>query len=94
MKKNLLFVAAVALVMASCKKDRTCSCTITPVSSTVNGVTQPIAAGTHTREYKITKVTKKGAACNSGEETTTSTSTTNNVVSTQVVVAKAECTLK
>jgi hypothetical protein len=94
MKKNLLFVAVVALSMASCKKDRTCTCNVTQVSSTLNGVTQPVQSGTRTREYKITKVTKKGAACNSGEETTTSTSTSNNVVSTQVVVAKAECTLK
>ncbi len=94
MKKNLLFVAFISLALASCKKDRTCSCTLTPVSSTVNGVSQPITAGSHTREDKITKVTKKGAACNSGEESRTSTTTTNNVVSTKVVIEKAECTLK
>ena len=94
MKKKLLFVAAFALVMASCKKDRTCLCTVTPVSSTVNGVTQPITPGTQTREIKLTKVTKKEAACESREETKTSTSTSNGVVSNQIQVLKAECTLK
>lgn len=88
-------IAAIAsLAMASCKKDRTCTCTITDVSSTVNGVTQTITPGTHTTETKFTKVTKKGAACSSGTQTQTSSFVSNNVTYTQVDVTKSDCTLK
>jgi hypothetical protein len=89
MKKITLFaVAVIAISFASCKKDRTCTCTVTPVSSTDNGVTQPIGSS-YTQVMKITKVTKKGAACNSGEQTETFTSGSH----TYVDVIKADCKL-
>lgn len=93
MKKVLLFVAVVGLSMTSCKKDRTCTCNITAVSSTVNGVSQPLQAGTITSVEKLTDVTKTGAHCNSGEFTETSTQTNGGVTYTQVDVYKGDCTL-
>ena len=93
MKKLTLFaVAALAISFASCKKDRTCTCTITPVSSTDNGVTQTIGTS-YTDVSKITKVTKKGAACNSGERTTTGSYTSGGTTHTTVDVEKMDCTL-
>ena len=92
--KNTILIAFVAgLAFVACKKDRTCTCTLTAVSSTVNGVTVPVNTGLHTSVTKIDKVTKKGAACNSGDRTTTSSTTSGSVTTTQVDVDKADCKL-
>ncbi len=93
MKKITLFaVAILAFSFASCKKDRVCTCTITPVSSTDNGVTQTIGSS-YTSVTKITKTTKKEAACNSGEETTTGSYMTGGTTHSTVDVTKSECKL-
>lgn len=92
MKKILIIAAVAGLTMGSCKKDRTCTCTVTSVSSTDNGVPQPISiSGTSTN--KINSVTKTGAHCNSGEETDTKTYTSGNTLHTTVDVFKADCKL-
>lgn len=93
MKKIVLIAFVAGLSMASCKKDRTCTCTMTPVSSTVNGVGQTLNTGTHTSVTKLEKVTKKGAACNSGEVTTTDTYVSGGNSYTQIDIDKAECKL-
>lgn len=93
MKKTILIAFVAGLALASCKKDRTCTCTLTPVSSTVNGVGQTLNTGTHTTVTKITKVSKKGAGCTSGEKTTTTTGTSGGNSYTQVDVDKADCKL-
>jgi hypothetical protein len=90
MKKVIILGALVVLSMASCKKERTCACTVTPVSQTVNGVTQTISTTPITYEKKHTKVSKKGAHCVSGTETDTEVS--NGV--TTVDVMKFDCELK
>jgi len=93
MKKiTILAVAVLAISFASCKKDRTCTCTVTPVSSTENGVTQPIGSA-YTETTKITKTTKKGAACNSGEETRTSSYSSGSTTVNTVDVSKRDCKL-
>ncbi len=90
MKKTLIIIAVAGLSLASCKKDRTCTCTITIVSETVNGVTQPLFVTTATQTVKLTKVTKKGAHCNSGDQTDTRTDSNGNTI---VNVSKADCKL-
>ena len=69
MNKITLIIAVAGLSLASCKKDRTCTCTITNTSFTANGVTQTTSAPT-TSTTKLTKVSKGSANCNSGETTT------------------------
>ena len=92
--KNILLIAAVAsLTLASCKKDRTCTCVVTPVSSTDNGVTQPLLISSYSVTNKLTKVTKKGAHCRSGESTQTRTSTSGGTTHTYVDVSKVDCKL-
>ena len=93
MKKTILSIFVVGLAMASCKKDRTCTCSTTEVSSTTNGVTTPVSTDKQTSVQKITKVSKKGAACNSGEQTTTNSYTSGGTTYTTVDVTKMDCTL-
>ncbi len=93
MKKIILTVFVAGLALTSCKKDRTCTCTITQVSSTDNGVTQPVSTGSETNVMKYTKVTKKGAGCVGGERTETSTETRGGTTHTMVDVSKADCKL-
>lgn len=93
MKKILLIAAAFVLTMSACKKDRTCTCTVTYVSSTDNGVTQTLPFTTATTTEKSTKVTKNGAHCNSGEQTETKTDVVGGVNHTYVDVYKADCEL-
>jgi hypothetical protein len=67
MKKILLIAAVAGLAMASCKKDRTCSCTIT--STPPSG-----AAFSSTVEYTVEKVSKaeaKDGMCRSFTDQTT-----------------------
>ncbi len=89
----ILFFLFAGLIFSSCKKDRTCTCTITAVSSTENGVSQPVDQGAHTQVKKYSDVTKKGAACTGGEQTTTNTATNNGTVQVTVNVDKADCKL-
>ncbi len=94
MKKTIILLILFAgLIFMACKKDRKCTCTITPVSQTANGVTQPVS-GSSTTVLEMTKVTKKGAACNSGERTTTTTQTDSTMLVTVITVSKADCKLE
>jgi hypothetical protein len=98
MKKiTIVAVAALAVTFTSCKKDRTCKCTMTPVSQTTNGTANPnyASSGTTTIETKMSKV-KKGAAngaCVSGDRTSTSTSTYGGTSYTTVTEDKWDCSL-
>lgn len=93
MKKIILILAVASLTMVSCKKDRTCTCTLVQVSSTDNGVPQPTFFTSYTATNKLTKVTKKGAHCNTFEDTRTSTYTSGNTQHTTVDVFKGDCKL-
>lgn len=94
MKKITLFaVATLAISFASCKKDRTCTCTTTPVSQTVNGVAQTNIGSASTTVTKYAKVTKKGTDCKSGESNYTGSYTFNNTVYNIVQVDKLDCKL-
>jgi hypothetical protein len=98
MKKiTLLAVVALAVAFTSCKKDRTCKCTQTPVSQTVNGTADPNypSSGTTTTETKMSKV-KKGAAssnCITGDQTTTSSYSYGGTSYNAVTVDHWDCSL-
>lgn len=92
--KKIVFTAAIAvLALTSCKKDRTCTCTSTPVSNTTNGVAATNLGTPTTEVTKYTKVSKKGVDCSSGEETMTTTGSFGGISYTNVSVDKVECTL-
>jgi hypothetical protein len=98
MKKiTLLAVVALAVAFTSCKKDRTCKCTQTPVSDTVNGTADPnyASSGTTTTETKMTKVKKSAASanCTSGDRTITGSYTFGGTTNTEVIVDKWDCSL-
>lgn len=93
MKKTLIIIAVASLTLASCKKDRTCTCAVTPVSSTDNGVTQPLFISNYNVTTKLTKVSKKGAHCRSGENTETKTQISGGKSHTYIDVTKLDCKL-
>jgi hypothetical protein len=98
MKKiTIVAVAVLAVAFTSCKKDRTCKCTMTPETQTTNGTANPnyASSGTATYETKMTKVKKSAAmgACTGGERTTTSTSTYGGTTYNTVTVDKWDCSL-
>lgn len=93
MKKVLIIAAVAGLAMVSCKKERTCTCTMTPVSSTTNGVANTLPTGTFTYAKKIDKVSKAGAHCVSGENTNTSSYTSGGTTYTDVDTWKMDCKL-
>lgn len=88
-----MIVAVAGLTMVSCKKERTCTCNVTYVSSTTNGVANTLPTGTMTYVKKSDKVSKGGAHCNSGEETNTSSYTMGGTTYTDVDVMKFDCSL-
>jgi hypothetical protein len=98
MKKiTLLAVAALAISFASCKKDMTCECTLTPVSYTSGGVTVTTGLGDpSTTKTTMTKVSKKTATANcvSGEQTSTDSYVSGGKTITSVSVSKMACELK
>lgn len=80
MKKIVLLLSVVAISsLTSCKKDRTCTCTITSTAPATPGVTE-----TQTVDYTMTKVSKGTAkrACVKTTETDTPTGSTGTVYST------------
>ncbi len=98
MKKNtFLAIAIMAFNLASCKKERTCTCESTIVSST--GVTAGVGYAdsgpfaTETDKMVMPKISKKTgqANCVSNEHTQTHTET-NGDTKTQVI--KRDCVLK
>jgi len=91
--KNIL-LASVVLVFAfsSCKKDRTCTCTATPISQTQDGVPQTVSPPT-TTVTKLTKVKKGAADCRSSEQTMTYTVSYFGTQFSVVEVIKNECKL-
>ncbi|MGB3947035.1 MAG: hypothetical protein WBM13_03555 [Bacteroidia bacterium] len=82
MKKGLLFVAVIAASLASCKKDRTCTCT-----STTNGVADP------TPDVTVYNESSKGAA-RANCLNTTYTYTYNNGISDVTNTVVRTCELK
>lgn len=93
MKKILFPAVAVILIMTSCKKDRTCSCTNTHVSQTINGVGQTITDQPEKTVTKVSKAKKGEVDCTSGDETITFSATFGGSPYTIVDVTKHECTL-
>ena len=81
MKKNILFVLAVAMIsFASCKKDRTCTC---------DTVTNPGGSTTHTVDTESHLTKKEGMrVLNCYSYTTT------NTYGGVAVTTTATCTLK
>lgn len=73
MKKIFFVLSVVAISFTACKKDRTCTCTITNNAPAVSGYSQ-----TRTTETTMTKVSKGSAkaGCVSREETPQVTSGT------------------
>lgn len=73
MKKIFFVLSVVAISFTACKKDRTCTCTITSNAPTTSGYSV-----TQTKETTMTKVSKGSAkaGCVSKEETPTVTSGT------------------
>ena len=85
MKKIFLLLSVVALsTLTSCKKDRTCTCTITSSAPATTGVTS-----TQTVDYTMTKVSKGTAKRACLKETSTPTGYTGTVYSTT-----SDCKLK
>lgn len=98
MKKNtFLTLTIITLGLVSCKKERTCTCESTIVSSTgVTGGVGYVDSGpfaTETDKMVMPKITKKTgkANCVSNEHTQTHTET-NGDTKTQVI--KRDCVLK
>lgn len=79
MKKSILFIAVATLGFASCKKDRTCTCTY---SSTVPGSVS--SQTTETQGHLTKKGGKRVMNCYSYTQTISGTTYTNT----------AECKLK
>ena len=73
MKKIFFVLSVVAISFTACKKDRTCTCTITSNAPTTSGYSY-----TQTTETTMTKVSKGSAkaGCVSKESTPTVTSGT------------------
>ena len=92
MKKTLIIAAFAGLTFASCKKDRTCTCTSTNTSSTVNGVSQTVSQP-QTTVTKLTKTKKGSADCNSGEQTVNYTYVYGGTSYAIVDVTKNDCKL-
>lgn len=92
MKKIIIPIIAV-LFLASCKKERTCTCTSTPVSFTVNGVTQPVDPTPSTTVTKYDKTSKDETNCVSGEMTFSASDVQGGTQYTYSSVTKQECTL-
>jgi len=79
MKKAFLFLAVASVfTLASCKKDRTCTCTITPSAGTVT---------TETTKFYSAKKSEARLFCLGSQETTTDGTTT-------VTGSNKTCTLK
>ncbi len=99
MKKiTLIAIAFVSLSIASCKKDRTCSCTTTITSSTgVTGGIGYVNSGPFSstdNKTVMTKVTKKTAQANCVSNENTNVFTDINNGDTQTTVTKRDCELK
>ena len=99
MKKiTLIAIAFSSLSIASCKKDRTCSCTTNITSSTgVTGGIGYVNSGPFSstdNKTVMTKVTKKTAQANcvSNENTEVYTDIANG--DTRTTVTKRDCELK
>lgn len=86
MKKIILLASVVGLMAVSCKKERTCSCTVTSTTTTTFGSSTTTSSSTSTWKTTREKDTKKNfrrdAGCTNYE--TTSTSTFNGGSSTDV----------
>ena len=73
MKKGLMIIAAVGLLAAvSCKKDHTCTCTVTSTGSILGDFT--VSADT---VYSDMKKSDAEAACNTGDYSATALGITN-----------------
>ena len=93
MKKSVVIIFLGITVLSACKKDRTCSCTNTHVSQTINGVGQTITDQPEKTVTKVSKAKKGEVDCTSGDETITFSATFGGSPYTIVDVTKHECTL-
>lgn len=89
MRKNLILaIAATAVISFSCKKERSCSCTVTSMTTTISGNQTTVENKTRTEKYTLNDLTKKqaAAACSSynktGNNTGTSAVTYSNTTNT------------
>lgn len=103
MKKIALFTFAVAaLSLASCKKDRTCTCSSTTSSTTVNSGSNPFVINTSDNStaqwvFTITKEKKSIArpACMSTKQTDTDVDNLGTIAETTTTeTTETTCTLK
>jgi hypothetical protein len=95
MKKILLISGLIILSMASCKKERTCSCTTTTISSiiVVNGQTFTQSSEPTKTVTKYDKARKGAVDCKSSDDTATGSGSYLGFPYSAVVVTKTDCTL-
>ncbi|MES2679910.1 MAG: hypothetical protein V4635_08505 [Bacteroidota bacterium] len=95
MKKILLISGLTILLMASCKKERTCSCTTTTISSmiVVGGQTFTQSSEPTKTVIKYDKARKGAVDCKSSEDTSTGSGSFSGFPYSAVVVTKTDCSL-
>lgn len=98
-KLTILAVAALAISFASCKKARTCTCTVseTQVETHTDSTPSSSYSSTYTDAFvTTTKLSKKAAkgVCASGKTTSTQVDTSPSDVQTTVTTSDRSCTLK
>ncbi len=91
--KNTVLLIFLLFVAGACKKDRTCTCDITAVSSTTNGVPNAMNTSSRTRVTMYSNVTRDEAACVSGQKTTITFTNTNGPADVTVNVDEYKCNL-
>ena len=102
MKKTLIFASLLGLAFVSCRKERTCECTFTPISQTSTQPNYSIVLGSpSTTSTKYEKVNRRSDAvknCKSYERTQVSSyvvgSGTNAATYEMTRVDKTECEIK
>lgn len=95
MKKTILFsVIALALVTVSCKKERTCECSVTETKVTTAGSFSSTSADSWTTKTTAEKQTKKYFRMDQACYNTTNTDTKTSGNQTTVTTTNASCTIK
>ncbi|MCA6435225.1 MAG: hypothetical protein ACK5QC_10845 [Bacteroidota bacterium] len=72
MKKIILIIPIALTAFSSCKKERTCECSVT-ITMTENGVPVPLGLTSYKNTSKMTKVSKGTAKANCVNGTQTET---------------------
>ena len=94
MRKLIFASLLMSFAGVSCKKERSCTCTTTTVSSTVNG--SPLAGSnvSQTTTTKYERARKNSIVCNSSEDVYDESVPIFGVNYTYHTVTKTECTLE